>query len=186
MGTLRTFGLCVKQGHLDGQGIALYAVLVPLRCSDLYISHTSVEALSIANVEALSFAGVEALSTVSVLLHLLAYSTLLKLPAPIPASVTFINTAATSEHSDRLLATTLDDVMQRSQAGKLVPAEPALLAEAGRWVDSWQEPTGHTNYDAAMQMAERYMEANCEYIFSDGLSDYAVVLLEVKFDACFC
>lgn len=73
--------------------------------------------------------------------------------------------------------------MQRTQAGKLVPAEPALLAEAARWVDSWQEPTGHTNYDAALQMAERYMEADCAYIFSDGLSDYAVVLLEVNFKA---
>ena len=77
----------------------------------------------------------------------------------------------------------LDYLMQRTQAGRLVPAEPALLAEAGRWVDSWQEPIGHTNYDAALQMAERYMEADCEYIFSDGLSDYAVVLLEVSFDA---
>ena len=73
--------------------------------------------------------------------------------------------------------------MQRTQAGRLVPVEPALLAEAGRWVNSWQEPTGHTNYDAALQMAERYMEADCEYIFSDGLSDYAVVLLEVNFSA---
>ena len=61
-----------------------------------------------------------------------------------------------------------------------MPAEPGLLAEASRWVDSWQEPTGHTNYDAALQMAERYLEADCEYIFSDGLSDYAVVLLEVR------
>ena len=61
-----------------------------------------------------------------------------------------------------------------------MPAEPALLAEAARWVDSWQEPTGHTKYDAALQMAERYMDADCEYIFSDGLSDYAVVLLEVS------
>ncbi|KAL3162910.1 hypothetical protein ABBQ32_009352 [Trebouxia sp. C0010 RCD-2024] len=68
--------------------------------------------------------------------------------------------------------------LQKTQAGKLVPPEPALLAEAAHWVDSWQEPTGHTNYDAALQMAERYMEADCEYIFSDGLSDYAVVLLE--------
>lgn len=75
--------------------------------------------------------------------------------------------------------------MQKSQAGKLVPAEPALLSEAGRWVDSWQEPMGHTNYDAALQMAERYMEADCEYIFSDGLSDYAVVLLEVHLMLCF-
>lgn len=65
-----------------------------------------------------------------------------------------------------------------------MPAEPALLAEAARWVDSWQEPTGHTNYDAALQMAERYMEADCEYIFSDGLSDYAVVLLEVNLSVC--
>lgn len=73
--------------------------------------------------------------------------------------------------------------MQRAQAGKLVPAEPALLSEARRWVDSWQEPMGHTNYDAALQMGERYMEADCEYIFSDGLSDYAVVLLEVNFNA---
>ena len=71
-------------------------------------------------------------------------------------------------------------VLQKTQAGKLVPAEPALLAEAARWVGDWQEPTGHTNYDAALQMAERYMEADCEYIFSDGLSDYAVVLLEVS------
>ena len=55
-----------------------------------------------------------------------------------------------------------------------------MLAEAAHWVDSWQEPTGHTNYDAALQMAERYMDADCEYIFSDGLSDYAVVLLEVS------
>ena len=77
----------------------------------------------------------------------------------------------------------LDYLLQRTQAGKLAPAEPALLTEASRWVDSWQEPTGHTNYDAALQMAERYIEADCEYIFSDGLSDYAVVLLEVKFDA---
>lgn len=71
-------------------------------------------------------------------------------------------------------------LLQKAQAGKLVPAEPGLLAEASRWVDSWQEPTGHTNYDAALQMAERYLEADCEYIFSDGLSDYAVVLLEVS------
>ena len=76
-----------------------------------------------------------------------------------------------------------DCLVQRTQAGKLVPAEPALLAEAARWVDSWQEPTGHTNYDAALQMAERYMEADCAYIFSDGLSDYAVVLLEVNLTA---
>ncbi|KAL0042270.1 hypothetical protein WJX77_008145 [Trebouxia sp. C0004] len=68
--------------------------------------------------------------------------------------------------------------LQKGQSAKLVPAEPGLLAEASRWVDSWQEPTGHTNYDAALQMAERYLEADCEYIFSDGLSDYAVVLLE--------
>lgn len=60
-----------------------------------------------------------------------------------------------------------------------MPAEPELLAEASRWVDSWQEPTGHTNYAAALQLAEQYLEADCEYIFSDGLSDYAVVLLEV-------
>ncbi len=70
-------------------------------------------------------------------------------------------------------------MLQKGQSAKLVPAEPGLLAEASRWVDSWQEPTGHTNYDAALQMAERYLEADCEYIFSDGLSDYAVVLLEV-------
>lgn len=75
--------------------------------------------------------------------------------------------------------------MQRTQAGKLVPAEPGLLAEAARWVDRWQEPTGHTNYDAALQMAERYMEADCQYIFSDGLSDYAVGLLEVSLNAFF-
>ncbi|KAL0041510.1 hypothetical protein WJX79_005750 [Trebouxia sp. C0005] len=68
--------------------------------------------------------------------------------------------------------------LQKGQSAKLVPAEPGLLAEASRWVDSWQEPTGHTNYDAALQMAERYLEADCEYVFSDGLSDYAVVLLE--------
>lgn len=67
-----------------------------------------------------------------------------------------------------------------------MPPEPALLAEAAHWVDSWQEPTGHTNYDAALQMAERYMEADCEYIFSDGLSDYAVVLLEVNSSTCPC
>ena len=71
-------------------------------------------------------------------------------------------------------------MLQKGQSAKLVPAEPGLLAEASRWVDSWQEPTGHTNYDAALQMAERYLEADCEYIFSDGLSDYAVVLLEVR------
>lgn len=70
-------------------------------------------------------------------------------------------------------------MLQKGQSAKLVPAEPGLLAEASRWVDSWQEPTGHTNYDAALQMAERFLEADCEYIFSDGLSDYAVVLLEV-------
>jgi len=67
-----------------------------------------------------------------------------------------------------------------------VPAEPALLAEASHWVDRWQEPTGHTNYDAALQMAERYLEADCEYIFSDGLSDYAVVLLEVHMRCSLC
>ena len=65
-----------------------------------------------------------------------------------------------------------------------MPAEPALLAEAARWVDRWQEPTGHTNYDAALRMAERYMEADCAYIFSDGLSDYALVLLEVTQSPC--
>ena len=71
-------------------------------------------------------------------------------------------------------------MLQKGQSAKLVPAEPGLLAEPSRWVDSWQEPTGHTNYDAALQMAERFLEADCEYIFSDGLSDYAVVLLEVQ------
>lgn len=69
--------------------------------------------------------------------------------------------------------------MQRIQAPKLLPAEPALLHEAACWVDTWQEPSGHTNYEAALQLAERYLEADCCYIFSDGLSDYAVVLLEV-------
>ena len=77
------------------------------------------------------------------------------------------------------MLTSPSSVLQKGQAAKLVPAEPGLLAEASRWVDSWQEPTGPTNYDAALQMAERYLEADCEYIFSDGLSDYAVVLLEV-------
>ena len=74
-----------------------------------------------------------------------------------------------------------DPVLQRGQSTKLVPAEPGLLAEAARWVDSWQEPIGHTNYDAALQLAEQYLEADCEYIFSDGLSDFAIVLLEVCF-----
>ena len=74
-------------------------------------------------------------------------------------------------------------LLQASQAGKLAPAEPALLVEAARWVDSYQDPVGHTNYDAALQMAQRYLDADCEYIFSDGLSDYAVVLLEVSHDA---
>lgn len=69
--------------------------------------------------------------------------------------------------------------MQRTQAPKLLPAEPALLHEAARWVEAWQEPSGHTNYEAALQLAERYLESDCCYIFSDGLSDFAVVLLEV-------
>ena len=60
-----------------------------------------------------------------------------------------------------------------------MPAEPALLHEAACWVDTWQEPNGHTNYEAALQLAERYLEADCCYIFSAGLSDYAGVLLEV-------
>ena len=64
-----------------------------------------------------------------------------------------------------------------------MPAEPALLHEAACWVDTWQEPNGHTNYEAALQLAERYLEADCCYIFSDGLSDYAVVLLEVCMSA---
>ena len=70
-------------------------------------------------------------------------------------------------------------MLQKGQHTKLVPAEPGLLAEAARWVDSGQEPVGHTNYDAALQLAEQYLEADCAYIFSDGLSDYAIVLLEV-------
>ena len=65
-----------------------------------------------------------------------------------------------------------------------MPAEPALLHEAACWVDTWQEPCGHTNYEAALQLAERYLEADCCYIFSDGLSDYAVVLLEVHPSPC--
>lgn len=69
--------------------------------------------------------------------------------------------------------------VQRMQTPKLMPTEPALLHEAACWVDTWQEPNGHTNYEAALQLAERYLEADCLYIFSDGLSDYAVVLLEV-------
>ena len=73
--------------------------------------------------------------------------------------------------------------VQRMQAPKLMPTEPALLHEAACWVDTWQEPIGHTNYEAALQLAERYLEADCLYIFSDGLSDYAVVLLEVRVDS---
>lgn len=65
-----------------------------------------------------------------------------------------------------------------------MPAEPALLHEAACWVDTWQEPNGHTNYEAALQLAECYLEADCCYIFSDGLSDYAVVLLEVGLLSC--
>ena len=82
--------------------------------------------------------------------------------------------------SEQLTVLTYQCLLQKGQHTKLVPAEPGLLAEAARWVDSWQEPVGHTNYDAALQLAEQYLGSDCAYIFSDGLSDYAIVLLEVS------
>jgi len=61
----------------------------------------------------------------------------------------------------------------RAKAGgaQLMPTEPELLADAQNWVDKWPGAVGHTNMLSSYLMADAHWNADCWYLFSDGLAD---------------
>ncbi len=53
----------------------------------------------------------------------------------------------------------------------MMPTEPELLEDARSWVEKWRDAVGHTNMLSSFLMADEHWNADCWYIFSDGLAD---------------
>ena len=51
-----------------------------------------------------------------------------------------------------------------------MPTESDFLLDAQNWVAKWPEAVGHTNMLASFALADNHWNADCWYIFSDGMA----------------